>query len=226
MGPPSSQLFRRPNSSRKSMGRCTTVRRYRRRVLHGCPAGSLVGSRMARMDRGSTRSHRSRSARVGGHSCCCYHSPGGRIVHMRSAKPNELRSHAYPVLTAAISSSELSNWFPVPFHYLTDPQETPEPSKAAVIKLDAGQYFVLSYGELSNQLMLRIPTSSDASAFLQAFFREVPLPRARIVWRRQDARLPRTVAAKTVSLSDDPHKRVRKIRTQSSAPPAPERNKK
>ena len=118
---------------------------------------------------------------------------------MRAAKPTELKTHAYPVLAAAISEKELSKWFPVSFHHITDPQEAAEPSKAALIKLDAGDYFVLYYGELSNQLMLRIPTSTDPSTFLNSFFSEVPLPRGRILWRRQDARLPRHIAAKTVS---------------------------
>ena len=117
---------------------------------------------------------------------------------MRGANPNELETHAYPVLTAAISEAELARWFPVAFQHITDPQEAPEPSKAALIKLDAGDYVVLSYGELSNQLMLRIPTSTDAATFMDALFREVPLPRARIIWRRQDARLPRHIAAKTM----------------------------
>jgi hypothetical protein len=131
---------------------------------------------------------------------------------MRVAKPAELRTHAYPVLSAAISAEELRTWFPVTFHHITDPQEAAEPSKAALIKLDDGDYFVLYYGELSNQLTLRIPTSVNASAFLASLFREVPLPRARIVWRRQDARLPSHVAAKTVTAPR------RTSRTSSSAP--------
>jgi hypothetical protein len=118
---------------------------------------------------------------------------------MRVAEPNELQTHAYPLLAAAISEAELATWFPVPFHHITDPQEAAEPSKGAVIRLEAGEYFVLYYGELSNQLMLRIPTSADAAAFLRSFFREVPLPRSRILWRRQDARLPSNIAANTVT---------------------------
>ena len=118
---------------------------------------------------------------------------------MRAAKPNELTTHAYPVLAAAISEAELTKWFPVPFQHITDPEEAAEPSKAAVIKLDDGAHFVLFYGELSNQLTLRIPSSVDASGFLQSLFREVPLPRGRIVWRRRDARIPSHVAAKTVA---------------------------
>jgi hypothetical protein len=127
---------------------------------------------------------------------------------MRAAEPNDLTTHAYPVLAAAISEQELSEWFPVPFQAVTDSQETAEPSKAALITLEAGDTFVLYYGELSNQLTLRIPTSVDPSAFLNALFREVPLPRARIVWRRQDAQLPKHIAAKTVTAPRKSRKRT------------------
>jgi len=100
---------------------------------------------------------------------------------MRAGKADELRVPAFPVLTARISETELSKWFPVPFHELTDPQETPEPSKAALIRLEQGEYFVLYWGELSKQLKLEIPAATDPSGFLDAFFREVPLPRGRIL---------------------------------------------
>jgi hypothetical protein len=118
---------------------------------------------------------------------------------MRVAKPNELKSHAYPVLAATISEKELSKWFPVPFERITDPQEAAEPSKAALVRLNDGDCFVLYYGELSNQLTLRIPTSVEPSTFLSSLLREVPLPKARIIWRRQDARLPVHIAAKTIT---------------------------
>jgi hypothetical protein len=118
---------------------------------------------------------------------------------MRAAKPDELKSHAYPVLAATISEAELRKWFPVRFDRITDAQEAAEPSMAALVRLQSGDYAAVYYGKLSNQLMLRIPTSVDASGFLDAFFREVPLPRSRVVWRREDARLPRHVAARTVT---------------------------
>jgi len=126
---------------------------------------------------------------------------------MRVAKPNELKSHALPILTARISESELVKLFPVRFQQITDPQEAAEPSKAALIELDTGDYFVLYYGEISKQLMLRIPEASDASAFLSALFREVPLPRRRILWRREDARLQRHIAANRVSAPVARHRR-------------------
>ncbi|HEY2322225.1 MAG TPA: hypothetical protein VGJ82_05100 [Thermoanaerobaculia bacterium] len=125
---------------------------------------------------------------------------------MRIAKPNELKTHAYPVLAAAITPDELSKWFPISFQHITDAQEVPEPSKAAVIQLDDGSYAVIYYGELSNQLTLRIPTSVEAPAFLSALFKEVPLPKARIVWRRQDAVLPANVAARSLRLPRAPKK--------------------
>jgi hypothetical protein len=118
---------------------------------------------------------------------------------VRVAQPNELKTHALPILTVRISEGELSKWFPVAFQHIDDPQEAAEPSKAALIKLDAGDYFVLYYGEVSNQLTLRIPESTDASAFLSALLREVPLPRTSILWRREDARLPRHIAAHRIS---------------------------
>jgi hypothetical protein len=118
---------------------------------------------------------------------------------MRVGKPNELTTQAFPLLTARISELELAQWFPVPFHHITDPQEAAEPSKAALIRLDEGDYFVLYWGELSKQLMLRIPSTTDPTRFLHALFREVPLPPRRILWKRQDAHLPRNVAAKRLA---------------------------
>jgi hypothetical protein len=120
---------------------------------------------------------------------------------MRVAQPHELQSEAYPVMTARMTDAELASWFPVDFHHITDPQEAAEPSKAALVQLDDGDYFVLYFGEISSQLTLRIPPTSDATKFLGSFFREVPLPRGRILWRREDAHLPRTVAARRVSAS-------------------------
>lgn len=119
---------------------------------------------------------------------------------MRIAQADELQVNALPVLSAQISESELSKWFPFKLHRLTHPQEVPEPSKAALIRLDTGDYFVLFWGEISNQMILRIPEATNASKFLSAFFKEVPLPRSRILWRRSDARLPRQFAAKEMSV--------------------------
>ncbi len=120
---------------------------------------------------------------------------------MRSAAAEELKTNALPVLTARVSNVELARWFPVSFYDLSHPQEVAEPSKAALIQLDAGDLFVLFWGQVSNQLMLRIGPDVDASQFLRELLREVPLPRTRIISLRSDARLPRHVAAKRVSLA-------------------------
>jgi hypothetical protein len=109
---------------------------------------------------------------------------------MRVADPHELKTHAFPVLTARITQSELSRWFPVRFHHITDPQEAAEPSRAAAIKLETGEMFVLYFGEISHQLTLRIPAETDPSRFVSSLLREVPLPRNRILWRREGTRLP------------------------------------
>jgi hypothetical protein len=109
---------------------------------------------------------------------------------MRAARPTELKSAALPVIAAKVSEQGLSEWFPIPFEDITDPEATPEPSKGALVKLADGPYFVAYWGELSEQLTVRIPKATDPSMFLEAFFTEVPLPKSRILWRRSDARLP------------------------------------
>ena len=127
---------------------------------------------------------------------------------MRVAKPDELLTHAFPVLTARITDAELARWFPASFHHLTDPQEAAEPSRAALLRLDKGDYFVLYFGEISKQLTLRIPEATDAAAFLDSFLREVPLPLNRIVWRRDGLKLPRIVAASRVAATTRRRKRT------------------
>lgn len=110
---------------------------------------------------------------------------------MRAAKPHELKTYAVPIMTARISEAELRNWFPVPFEQITDPSATPEPSMGALVKLDRAGYVVVYYGQISEQLTLRVPQTTKGPAFIEAFFNEVPLPKSRIVWCRPDAELPK-----------------------------------
>ena len=114
---------------------------------------------------------------------------------MRIAKPDELRARAHPVLTARVSEAELTEWFPVDFTDIADPEQVPEPSRAALIKLKGGAYVMINWGETSHQLTLEIPITVDPSLSLTAFFNEVPLPRSRILWHRPDAQLPVRVSA-------------------------------
>src|SRR5881392_783347 len=106
---------------------------------------------------------------------------------MRRANPHELKTRAIPALTAHLSEAELLKWVPVPFDEIVDPLATPEPSKGALVRLDSGGYVVLYYGHDSHQLVVEIPeTTADASALLEAFLDEVPIPASRILWRRSD----------------------------------------
>ena len=129
---------------------------------------------------------------------------------MRAAKPDELTENAVPVMTATVSETELGQWFPVSFEEITDPWATPEPSKGALIRLVRGEYVVVYWGYDSKQLSVRIPTATDASRAVASLLLEVPLPRSRVLWRRDDVRLPRRVAAKSAAI------RSRKKRTEKS----------
>lgn len=122
---------------------------------------------------------------------------------MRVAEPDEVKTRAYPVLSAAISEAELVRWFPVWFHHITDTLAEPEPTKAAFLQLDGGPYFIVRYGEISNELKLDLPTSTDTAAFIEAFFREVPMPLDRVIWHRQDVRLPHEIAAAGAALPEE-----------------------
>jgi hypothetical protein len=109
---------------------------------------------------------------------------------MRAARPDELREYALPVLTANVSEVELRRWFPFPFEEITDPWAAPEPSKGALLKLAAGDYFVVYWGEDSQQLTVRIAPAVDATSFMAAFFDEVPLLQSRVLWLRPGVQLP------------------------------------
>jgi hypothetical protein len=120
---------------------------------------------------------------------------------MRRAKPDELTERAFPVMTARLTEAELGRWFPISFDEISDPWAAPEPSLGALASLEAGEYVVLDYGRDSNQLIVRIPANLDASSFLASFFREIPMPRSRVLWRRDDAKLPASVAAKRFAVA-------------------------
>jgi hypothetical protein len=124
---------------------------------------------------------------------------------MRTAKPNELKENAFPVMTAKLSEAELARWFPVSFQEIDDIWAAPEPSKGALVELNAGQLVVLDYGKESRQLTVRIPATLDASASLVSLFREVPLPRSRILWKRADVRLPTPIATRKSAKSVAEH---------------------
>jgi hypothetical protein len=113
-------------------------------------------------------------------------------------------------MTARITEAELAKWFPIQFEELCDPLQVPEPSRGALVKLDAGAYVVLNYGRDSGQLTVESPESTrDYTALIAAFFREVPLPTSRVLWHRSDTRLPKRAAASP--------RKVRTSRTSKSA---------
>lgn len=126
----------------------------------------MVCARLAAMDGGLARRHRAREGRIGGNRGCRHEAKRHRVTNMRVGKPNEMTVQSFPLLTARISEAELAKWFPVRFHSITHPQETAEPSKAALIRLDKGEYFVLYWGEWSRQPKLKIPSATDPSRFL------------------------------------------------------------
>ena len=96
LGPAASQLFRRPRSGGKGVGRTLARWSHRRGVLHRRGTGPLVGAGLARVDGRSSWCDRPRDRRVGRDSGCCYHDAKGLVTRMRVAKPNELKTNRAP----------------------------------------------------------------------------------------------------------------------------------
>lgn len=107
---------------------------------------------------------------------------------MRSARPEELKLAANPMLTARLSESELAEWFPVAFEEITDPWATPEPSKGALIRLDSDEYIVIYWGYDSSELTVETPNTIPAKHVLASLLREVPQLKSRILWQRPEER--------------------------------------
>jgi hypothetical protein len=105
---------------------------------------------------------------------------------MRAANANELTERAVPVLAARLSEAELADLIPVEFQDINDPEATAEPSKGALIQLAAGPLVVLFYGKESGRLVLESPASANATRNVLLFFKEVPIPKSRVLWTRPD----------------------------------------
>jgi hypothetical protein len=107
---------------------------------------------------------------------------------MRSAKPEELKHAANPMLTARLSAAELAEWFPVAFEEIIDPWATPEPSKGALVRLDSDEYIVIYGGYDSSELTVETPSVTPDKHVLASLLHEVPQLKSRILWQRPDER--------------------------------------
>src|SRR5205814_8723913 len=112
------------------------------------------------------------------------------------------------IITARMSEAELTKWFPVRFDEINDPLAAAEPSKGALVQLKSGTYVVLFYGKESKQLIVEMPEpTKDPSSFLDAFFKEVPVPRSRVLWHRAGVKVPKQGSSRS-NASVTPKKRV------------------
>jgi hypothetical protein len=120
---------------------------------------------------------------------------------MRLAEPHELTTPAVPVLAAHLSEDELSRLVPIRFKDITDPLETREPAKGALVQLETGGYVVLFYGCSSNELSVEFPIASNLTRSATEFLREVQLPLSRVFWHRPDVELRQSHVARKISVS-------------------------
>ena len=120
---------------------------------------------------------------------------------MRLAEPHELTTPAIPVLAAHLSEDELSRLVPLHFKDITDPLETREPAKGALVQLQTGGYVVLFYGCSSNELSVEFPNVSNLTRSVTDFLHEVPVPLSRVFWHRPDVELRQSHVAEMATSS-------------------------
>lgn len=101
---------------------------------------------------------------------------------MRRANASELSVEVVPVLTANLSEKELKELFPIPMDEL-DPFAEAEPSVGALVQLRSGNYFVVTYGNVTNTVKLLIPVGSDRLRGIEEILAEAPIPSAAVRWR-------------------------------------------
>lgn len=133
---------------------------------------------------------------------------------MQTANPNDLSTHAVPVLAARLSEAELAKWIPISFKEISDPDEVPEPTKGALVRLRSGAYAVLSYGLISKELTIRLAEGANFNSQLESFFDEVPTLVARVIWRLPSVSLPTTVG-----MSSRPIAELRDVPSRSASAP-------
>ena len=94
------------------------------------------------------------------------------------------------MLAAELTDAEVESLLPLPMREVDDPEATAEPGKGALIKLAGRPFVVVFFGRESHRLVVEVPRSADAAADVRSFLAEVPIPRSKIVWHREDVELP------------------------------------
>ena len=107
---------------------------------------------------------------------------------MRSAPPEALSVDVRPALTAHLAESEVRRLFPVQFLEI-DPLAAPEPSRAALIRLDSGGLVVIEYGESTSTLTVSVPIGVNLSETLGELLREAPIAQQAIDWLAEEIRV-------------------------------------
>ena len=108
---------------------------------------------------------------------------------MRRAKPDELSTEAFAVLTAEVSEPELKKLFPVEMEEI-DSLAEPEPSVGALVQLRSGPYVVVIYGKETHTMKVLVPQGTDPIKGIEQVLAEVPIPKRRIRWRHEPNPVP------------------------------------
>ncbi|HVR40982.1 MAG TPA: hypothetical protein VMU84_17955 [Thermoanaerobaculia bacterium] len=91
-------------------------------------------------------------------------------------------------MTAHLSEGDLERLFPVDFKDL-DSLAAAEPSRAALLRLDAGSLVVVEYGTVTSTLTISVPRDADVGETLVELLEEVPFTPSSIEWLAKEVRV-------------------------------------
>lgn len=108
---------------------------------------------------------------------------------MRVETPEALHHDVRPVLTARIAEADLARLFPIQFSDL-DSLAAPEPSRAALVRLERGSLVVVEYGTITSRLTVSVPDNADMVQTLVDLLDEIEIPDAAIDWVTEEVAPP------------------------------------
>jgi hypothetical protein len=108
---------------------------------------------------------------------------------MRVAPPEALHDDIRPALTAHLTAADVGQLFPVHFSEL-DSLAAPEPSRAALLRLESGNLVVVEYGTVTSRLTVSVPDHADMMETLVDLLREAPIPDNAIDWIADEIEAP------------------------------------
>jgi|SRR5450759_623055 hypothetical protein len=127
---------------------------------------------------------------------------------MQRVSPEALKTEASPVLRAQLAEDRVKKLFPVQFDEV-DPWAASEPTKGALVRLEKGDLFVVTYGMATHTLEISLPKVKDVRSVVTRILEEAPIEPADIEWKTSALNPPGKPSLRGIA-SSSPSRRIAK----------------